>query len=706
MIPQSLQANPDLSRWVSFPANGEVVIGYGKVEFGQGTATALAQIGAEELDVDFSRVRFEEPRSGITADEGLTVGSMSIETSGASVRQACAEVRALFLEHAADMLSCMVEELSIEDGQVLREGQATGQTYWSLAKSVDLARAPTGEVNPKKPGAYKVVGKSQKRFDLPAKVFGAAFIYDILPEGVVHARVLRQPGARAKLLKLDEAAIRKAASGEIEIFREENFVAFLSQDESAAHAALNAAALSAEWDEARAVSDTMSEAASIKALPDTINESGAPEIEPSNRRRVTASYSKPYIFHGSMGPSCGLAHLKDGRLTVWTHSQGVYPLRQMIARGAGFPIEQIDVIHAQGPGNYGHNGTDDAAFDAAYLALKKPGAPIRVQWRREDEFGYSPLGPAMVIELSAELDASGRIADYTAEVWSGSHLARGRALAEAALPRREEPPRPAPSPVAAAAPARPMMRFSGGTLNAIPSYDGIPPTRVTEHAIVQTPVRTSALRGLGGPANEYASECFIDELAEAAGQEPLAYRLAMSKDPRRIRVLETVARMSAWSRRGAPGTGKGLGLAFTHHRNRAGFCGVVAEVEVDEEVRVTRMWCAADCGLIINPDGARNQIEGGMIMAASWALKEQVKLGGTGIASVTWDDYPILRFDEAPEIEIELIDAPEQRPHGIGELSCGPALGAIGNAVAHALGARIRDLPYTRERIAQALLRA
>ena len=472
MIPQSLQANPVLSRWVSFPRPGVVVIGYGKVEFGQGTGTALAQIGAEELDVDFARVRFEEPRTGAVADEGLTVGSMSIESSGASVRQACAEVRALFLSHAADVFSCSVEELTINDGAILREGQPTGYDYWSLAANVDLAKAPTGEVNPKAPGAYKVVGKSARRFDLPAKVFGGAFVNDLLPEGVVHARVLRQPGSRAKLKTLDEAAIRKAAGGEIEIYREENFVAFLSRDETIAHRALNKAAETTEWDNPRIVTEAMSEAAQLKSLPETLNESGAPAIEPSNRRRVTASYSKPYIFHGSMGPSCGLAQVKDGRLTIWTHSQGVYPLRQMVSRGTGFAIEKIDVIHAQGPGNYGHNGADDAAFDAAYLALKKPGAPIRVQWRREDEFGYSPVGPAMLIELSAELDASGAIADYTAEIWSGSHMGRGRALAEIALPRREEPPRPAMP--AAGLPPRPGIRFSGGTLNAVPSYDGIP----------------------------------------------------------------------------------------------------------------------------------------------------------------------------------------------------------------------------------------
>jgi CO/xanthine dehydrogenase Mo-binding subunit len=705
-VPQSLAASGSLHRWVRFDAGGKVIFGYGKVEYGQGTATALAQIGAEELDVDWARVEFEEPKTGWTADEGMTVGSMSIESSGASVRQACAEVRALFLAHAADVLSCSVDELSIRDGAVLREGQATGHDYWSLAQSVDLNRPASGEATPKKTSEYRVVGKSAPRLDLPAKVFGAAFVHDILPEGVVHARVLRQPGNKAKLAKLDEAAIRKAAGGDIEILRVDNFVAFLSPNESAAHAAVIAAEQNAEWEDARSFNTDLSEAISLKALPETLNESGADPIEPSNRRRVSARYSKPYIAHGSMGPSCGVAHLRDGRLTIWTHAQGVYPMRQLVSRGLGFDIEKIDVIHAQGPGNYGHNGSDDAAFDAAAIALRKPGVPIRVQWRREDEFGYSPMGTAMVIECTAELDASGRIADYTAEVWSGPHVNRGRAIAEFALPRIEEPPRP-PRPAAAGpAPTLPpgAIRFSGGTLNAVPSYDMIPPARVKEHVISQMPIRTSSLRGLGGPPNEYAAECFIDELAEAAGQDPLAYRLAMLKDPRRRAVLEAAARMGGWSRRGASGTGKGLGIAFSHHRNRAGLVAIVTAVQVETEVRLKQVWCAADCGLIINPDGARNQIEGGIVMGASWTLKEQVKLGPNGIESTTWDDYPILRFDEIPPIEIELLGMTENRPHGIGELSAGAAMGSIGNAVAHALGARIRDLPYTRERIAQALL--
>jgi nicotinate dehydrogenase subunit B len=691
MIPPSLEANPGLDRWVSFPAPGKVRIAFGKVEYGQGVMTALAQIAADELDVAMSRLEVVNAATGAVPDEGMTVGSMSIETSGASVRAAGAEVRALFLAEAAARLDCGADELDIEDGAVLRGGRPTGLDYWRLAPKVDLARPAAGGARWKTPDRHRIVGKSQPRLDLPAKVFGAAFIQDMPLADIVHARVLRQPGPKAKLAALDEAAVRRAAGAEIDILTEAAFVAFLSRSERAVGLALAAAEQHARWDDARAVSPELSEPPSLKDLPATPWRGGAPAPEPSNRRRHQASYGRPYISHGSIGPSCGVARFEDGALTVWTHAQGVYPLRQMLVHITGLAPEKIRVEHAQGAGCYGHNGADDAACDAAVIALRRPGDVIRVQWRREDEFGYAPVGSAMHIELAAELDASGRLVDFTSEIWSGPHIGRGHALVERALDPDATPPAPFSIP-----------GFSGGRLNAVPAYD-IAATRVTENVTIP-PVRTSSLRGLGGPVNTYASECFIDELAEIAGQNPLAYRLSMLSDPRSRAVLERLGEMAGWKAREAVGSGRGLGLAFVRHRDRGAYIGVAAALEVETEVRLTHMWCAADCGLVINPDGAKNQIEGGMIMAASWALKEQVRLGGTGVASRTWDDYPILRFNEVPPIDVELIAQPQSPPFGVGEISLGPTLAAIGNAVAHALGERIRVLPYTRERIAGLLL--
>ena len=699
MIPGSLAANPRLDRWVTFEADGRVAVAFGKMEYGQGIFTSLAQMAADELDVAFERLDVTPAATGEIPDEGLTVGSMTTETSGASLRQACAEVRALFMAAAAAKLGCDPSALDVRDGAVLRDDAPSGETYWTLADAVDLTRPPTGEAVWKSPDRLTQVGQSQPRLDLPPKVFGAAFLHDLLPPGMRHARILRQPNPEARFVGLDEAAVRRAAGEDVDILVDGSFVALICATESAAARALAAAEASARWDGVRDVPPAFGEAVALTDMPQTIHTAGDPAPDHSNRRRLTASFSKPYISHASMGPSVGIARFEDGRLTIWTHNQGVYPMRALAARITGLDAQAIDVIHGQGPGCYGHNGADDPPIDAALIAMRRPGSPVRVQWRREDEFAYAPVGTAMLIELSAELDASGRLVDYTAEIWNTPHTgARGTAVAESALPGYvapgPQPPRLMPD----------GSRFSGGLLNAIPSYY-IASKRTVEHVIDPSPIRTSSLRGLGGPPNAFAGEGFIDELAEAAGQDPHAYRLAMVSDPRGRAVLERIATMSDWSRRWETGTGRGLGLAYDRHRGAGAFCAVVAEVEVEADVRLVKLWCACDAGLIINPDGAKNQLEGGMIMAASWTLKEQVKLGGPGIASTTWDDYPILRFDEIPPVEIELLNTRDKRPYGIGEISQGPCMAAIANAVAHALGARLRDLPLTREKIAAALLK-
>ncbi|HEY3800412.1 MAG TPA: molybdopterin cofactor-binding domain-containing protein [Caulobacteraceae bacterium] len=695
-LPPSLAANPRLDRWVGFETPGMVRVAVGKVEYGQGALTGLAQIAAEELDVDFARLDIVNAETDASPDEGLTVGSMSIEGSGAAIRAACAEVRALFTGAAASRLECRPEALDIDNGVFLRDGEPAGLSYWDLASEVDLSQAPTGEAKAKPSARHKLVGQSQPRVDLPAKLFGAAYLHDIARPGMLHARVLRQPGPDAAIARLDEAAIRHAAGAPIEILRDANFVAFLGESEAAVMAAVTAAEQTTEWSGARDLAPRLSETESLKELPCESFPTPDPAPEPSNRRRFKAGYSRPYIAHGSMGPSCGLAEFVDGELTVWTHAQGVYPLQALLARVCGVPRGKIKVIHAQGAGTYGHNGSDDAAIDAAVIAMRRPGVPIRALWRREDEFGHEPLGTAMHVELTAELDAGGRVADYETEIWSGSHIGgRGRCLAETALGL---PPVPQMAPPAAPG----GMRFSGGILNAYPSYE-IPTRRMTEH-VVAAPVRTSSLRGLGGPVNTYAHECFIDELADLAGEDPLTFRLKMISDPRAIAVLQRCADMAGWQSRGPAGTGKGLGLGYCRYRERGAYVACAVAVSVDEEVKLEGMWCVTDCGQVINPDACKNQLEGGMIMGVSWALKEQVRLAGPGVVSTTWDEYPILRFSEIPPVDVELIPQQDQRSAGTGEVSLGPAMGAVGNAVAHALGARIRDLPFTRDRIARALL--
>jgi CO/xanthine dehydrogenase Mo-binding subunit len=406
-----------------------------------------------------------------------------------------------------------------------------------------------------------------------------------------------------------------------------------------------------------------------------------------------------HIAHASIAPSCGVALYRDGRLTVWTHSQGVYPLRDALARTLELDPAAISVKHVQGPGCYGHNGADDAAADAAVIAFRKPGKPVKVRWRREEEFGFEPISPAMVVTVSAALDGAQRPADWTTEIWSGRHTSRpgggGNLLAAEALPN------PPPAPPASESSYPP----GAGTRNGEPLY-AFPAKRILHHLIAETPVRTSSLRGLGATLNVFAIESFMDELAERAGMDPVAYRLSVLSDARARAVVEHAARLADWKPGLPPGTGRGRGIGFARYKNLAAYAAVVAEVEVDESVRLLRVWCTADAGLVINPDGALNQLEGGIIQAASWALKEGVRLDTGGISSRDWESYPVLRFSEVPEVTVELVNpSADLPPLGIGEASGGPTVAAIGNAVAHALGARLRDLPLTRDRVMAALLK-
>lgn len=698
-LPQSLLDNPRLDQWIGFDPGGVVRACSGKVEIGQGIVTALAQIVAEELDVPLDAVQLASGDTDAAPDERYTAGSLSIEVSGTSLRLVCAEVRTLFLSRLAERLGCPPAELSIAEGAFFRGGAETGADYWTLAADVDLRRPATGAAPSKRASDYRLIGTSPRRRDLPAKVFAAPFLHDRHFPGALHARVLRQPGKDARLVSLDEAAIRRAARGEIDVFRRENFVAFLSEDEAASARAVAAASSHAVWAGVPRFSAAEQEAAWLRGRPSIDRLVGA---EPQTRsgRVYAATYSRPYQAHASLGPSCAVAEFRGEKLTVWTHGQGPHPVRWALARTLGLDPAAIIVKHAPGPGVYGHNGADDAAMDAALMALARPGKPIRVQWTRADEFGFEPFTPAALIALSAELDRTGRPVDWTAEIWSGTHRGRpgpphgANFLAREAL--ADPPPGPEPGDV-------PDAMGGGAIRNALPLYD-VGPSRIIHHLIPDTPIRTSAMRGLGALGNVFAVEGFIDELAEAAGQDPLAYRLALLTDARAIRVLQTVARMADWHRRGPAGSGRGLGMGFARYKGRSTYAAVIAEVDTAEAVRLVHLWCAADAGVIVNPDGARNQLEGGMIHAASLTLKEQVRLGEAGVASLDWDSYPILRFSEIPELDIELIANPDDPSSGMGEPAVGPTAGAIGNAVAHALGARVRDLPLNRERIMAALL--
>ena len=700
-LPLSLIDNPILSQWIAFEQPGRVRVGSGKVEIGQGILTALTQIAAEELDVRPEQINLVSGQTDISPAEGFTSGSYSIAVGGASIRLVCAEVRSLFLDQVAEELRCPVSELSIEDGRFLRAGKETGRDYWSMAGEIMLDRRASGTAPVKRPSTYRIVGKHLPRLDLPAKVAGTGFIHDIATENLMHARVLRQPWRGANLAALDESAVRRAAGTPIEIIREGEFVAFTSGSELAVMRASEAARALAQWQGGAQPPADVGSPAWLKrqASRDKTTDTGKPGRAPAGRM-VEASYSRPFLTYGSIGTSCALAEFKDGALKAWSHSQGPAVLREWLARALGLPSAQVNVFHRQGAGAYGHNTADDAAFDASFIAMRHPGRTVRVQWSREDEFAAAPISTAMAIKLSATLDKDNKPADWKIEIWSPPHAQRpgmngnSNLLGAAALPNA-----PPLNPLGDV----PDERGGGATRNAVAIYD-LPRHRLIHHLLPEVPMRTSSLRGLGAWANVFAIESFIDELADIAGEDPVNYRLSLLTDPRARRVVETAARLSGWFEQRKLPEGRARGFGFARYKNIASFAAVVVEVEVDEDINLKKIWCAADAGLVIAPDGARNQLEGGIIQGASFVMREQVRFEDGRVANQTWDDYPILRFSDIPEIEIELIDNPNEPTLGLGEASVGPTGAAIGNALARALGRRIRDLPLTRERIMATLL--
>jgi nicotinate dehydrogenase subunit B len=700
VLPGPLADNPSLDRWVSFPAPGKVTVNTGRVELGQGVLTAMAQIAADELDVAMERITIRSGDTALTPNEGYTAGSQSIQFGGVAMRQACADVRGLFLDQAAKVLGCGTSELSIRDGSILRQGASTGQDYWTLAGAVNLATKATGRGARKSVADFQCIGQSSARRDLPGKIFGAAaFIHDMVLDGMLHARVVRQPNRGATIDSIDEQAILHAAKGRIEFVRNGNFLAIVGDNETAVELAGAAAPNHVTWQHVETPTALQQEASWLLQRPAIYRIIGAPEpADAQGRVRFEATYTRGHLAHASISPSCGLALYDDGHLTVWTHCQGVYPLRAALARTLKLDASAITVHHVQSSGCYGHNGADDAAADAAIIAMKMPGKPIRVRWRREEEFVYEPKSPAMVVKVRALLDEAGKPADWTAEIWSGTHNKRpgagGNLLGAEALPN--PPPEPPPADV-------PEANGGGATRNAEPLYD-IAAKRIIHHLVTETPVRTSALRSLGAMPNVFALECCIDELAERAGRDPVAYRLSITADKRARAVIEKVAAMANWKAGEPGGAGRGRGIAFARYKNRAAYSAVVVELDVEETISLRHVWCATDAGLVINPDGVINQLEGGIIQSASWVLKEQVRFDN-GVSSIDWETYPVLLFSEVPEIDIELINTTDEVPLGVGEVTAGPTAAAIGNAVSHALGARIRDLPLTRERIMTTLLK-
>jgi CO/xanthine dehydrogenase Mo-binding subunit len=701
-LPGSLDGNRRLDAWIHINVNGSATVFTGKVELGQGIVTALAQIAAEELDLPLERVQILSGDTARTPNEGVTAGSQSIENSGTALRLAGAEVRSILIDAAAKKLGVAPDTLSVSDGTI---SGADGRkvTYAELAQAIDLKREATAKVAPKPVSAHKIVGTAVKRFDIPNKVTGgASYVQDMRPPGMLHGRVVRPPRYGSKLDSFDEAGV-KAIPGVVAVVRDGSFLGVVAEREEQAVKARAALIKSAKWTLGPALPDPATIHEHLMSLPSeatVISEKQEPLLAAADAKTIEATYRKPYMSHGSIGPSCALARLDESIITVWTHSQGVFPNRARLAEALDMKPAEIRCVHTEGSGCYGHNGADDVALDAALLARATPGRHVRVQWMRDDEFGWEPYGAAMTMKAKATV-SGGRIVDWNYEVWSNTHSTRPSeqggvnllAAWDLANPKKPAPPHNIPQPA------------GGGDRNAVPLY-AFPRQRVVNHLIKEMPLRVSALRTLGAYANVFALESFIDELALAAGADPVAFRLAHLTDPRAKAVIEAVAKKADWQPGQKGGDGKGRGVAFAKYKNLATYVAVIADVEVDRgsgAVHVPRVFAATDAGLIINPDGLVNQIEGGIIQSTSWTLKEEVRFNQDGIQSHDWQSYPILTMPEVPKVQVELINRPTERSLGAGEASQGPTVAAIANAFAHATSRRLRDLPLSSARVKAAL---
>jgi nicotinate dehydrogenase subunit B len=743
--------------WLSINPQGDVTIFVGKVELGTGIMTAFAQIAAEELDVPFARVAVIQGDTDLTPDQGYTAGSMSIQVAKPVLQQAAAEARQILLERAADRLGVPDTELQVHDGVIASTSDPSKSVPYGALVDGPFLRELNGEAPLKSSQDYAIVGQSVQRIDIPAKVTGGeAYVQDLRIDGMLHGRVVRphvrtMTGVGATLQSIDDTAARQTP-GVVQVVRNGSFVGVVAEREEQAIKASQA--LKLVWSEPETLPDpNQYYQLMTEQMTDDVEVTHNGDVDgalSTAAQTLEARYQHANQAHASIGPSCAVADVRADSATIYSGTQGVYFLRDAVAPLLGLDKEKVHLIYKEASGCYGHNGADDCAADAAVLS-QAVGAPVRVQWMRQDEFAWEPKGPQMYSHVRGGLDAHGNIVAWDYEVWTPTHSTRpdgqeGNLLAGQLV----DPPAP-PAP----------LTMIGGDRNAPHNYS-LPNTRVTVHWVAGAPLRPSALRSLGALANVTANESFVDELAAAAGADPIEFRLRHLADPRAIAVIQRVAEAAAWQSRRSPqaslaqrvaqatpvaavpgaatpvaatavaatpvtnapsggnatpvanatsvaggGVLSGRGVAFNRYETTFAYAAVVAEVEVDPSngnVRVSRVTVAHDCGIIINPDGLTNQIEGNVIQGISRSLKEEITNDEHLVTSLDWSGYHILTFPEVPdEIRVELINRPDQPAWGAGEITTCPMAAAIGNAIFDATGVRLRTVPFTPERVLAAL---
>ena len=698
-LPGSLDDARFLDSWIRIGADNGITVFTGKAELGQGLRTALRQVAAEELDVTPEDIELVTADTGLTPDEGYTAGSQSMQNSGTAIRHAAAQVREILLGEAARHFA--VDQTSLRsEGRIIWAQDGRSATFSELVSSTVLHVEAGPQFNLKPPQSFKVMGRPAPRIDIPAKLTGGqAYVHDIRLEGMLHARIVRPPSYAATLSALDTKAIEKM-SGVVSVIRDGNFLAVVAEKEFQAVKAMIELSAAATWTETETLPDANTLYQALQSLErevGTVAESGSPPAAPG--KVFEATYTRQYQMHGSIGPSCAVAHMQGGELTVWSHTQGVYPDREAIAEMLGLAVEKVRVIHAEGAGCYGHNGADDAAADAALIATKIPGKPIRVQWMREQEHAWEPFGPAMLIKIRATVDDGGNLSAWHYDLWSNSHSTRPGG-AGALLAGRHK------AQGFAAKPAKLSISPSGnGDRNADPAYR-IASKRVLWHFLPDMPLRVSALRALGAYANVFAVESSMDELALLANADPVEFRLRHLDDERGRAVIELAAEKFGWNTAALP-KGHGKGFGYARYKNSAAYLAAAIETRVDRvtgRIDVERVVAAIDSGEIINPDGIVNQTQGGILQSLSWTLFEQVTFDRTRITSTDWSSYPILRFGSVPRsVDVHIVPRPGDPFLGTGEAAQGPVCAALANAVRNAIGKRIHDLPLSRQRVRQAV---
>lgn len=700
-LPSKSLSTDEVDGFIAVDGKGQVTLYSGKVDLGTGLRTALAQMVAEELDVPFAAVTVIQGDTALTPDQGPSFGSNSIQNGGPQIRQAAATARQALLRTAATRFKVDTDDLSVTNGQITSKSTHRSVSYGALigGKRFSLKVDKTAAI--KDPAEFKIVGRSVPRVDIPGKVAGEfTYMQDFTLPGMLHGRVVRPPAIGATLLGIDEGSVREIA-GLVRVVRVGNFVGVVAETEWGSIKASRQLKVSwSPWEglpDQRALWEHVRGTKIVK--DDVTSDVGDPPVAlAQGATRLRATYDFTIHTHGSIGPSCAVAEFRDGILTCWNASQSTHTLRRQLAAMLSMADDKVRCIYIDGAGCYGRNGHEDAAADAALLS-REVGRPVRVQWMREDEHGWDPKGPPTLVDLEAALDAKGNLSAWSSAFFHPLGIATPVALVAAilgALPHE-------------------MNIGPGGIINDTAIPYTVPNVRTVAHRLETTPLKPAWIRTPGRMQNTFANESFLDELAAAAGADPLEFRLRHLKDARGVELLDRLAVLAKWEKSTAKHgdhrapIATGRGMAYVKYELVRTYVGAVADVEVDRatgEIRVTRFFVVQDCGQIINPDGVRNQIEGNIVQTVSRTLMEQVTFNRSRVTSVDWGSYRIIGFPEVPDVVIDLIDRPHEKPWGSGEPSASVVPAAVSNAVFAATGVRLRSVPFTPDKVKAAMIRS